>query len=198
MSFSLQAVLFDLDGVLVHSPLDLDAIKRELFGDASVFIIEGLEAFPEKEKLEKQEILHMRELEAAANASLDPGVDELFKWINDRGLEKGIITRNTCDVVNLIKKKFQIDFGAVVAREDAPPKPDPESVYTACRMLNVNPENCVMVGDFAFDIEAGKRAGCRTVFIETEKFRHLRPGEDARITSLIELIKVLEKWTAES
>ena len=136
MSFSLQAVLFDLDGVLVHSPLDLDAIKRELFGDASVFIIEGLEAFPEKEKLEKQEILHMRELEAAANASLDPGVDELFKWINDRGLEKGIITRNTCDVVNLIKKKFQIDFGAVVAREDAPPKPDPESVYTACRMLN--------------------------------------------------------------
>ena len=36
MPFNLKAVLFDLDGVLVHSPLDLPAIKRELFGQEPV------------------------------------------------------------------------------------------------------------------------------------------------------------------
>ena len=51
-----------------------------------------------------------------------------------------------------------------------------------------------MVGDFRFDIEAGNSAGCRTVFVESEKYRDLNPGEDVRIDSLSELIDLLEEW----
>jgi phosphoglycolate phosphatase-like HAD superfamily hydrolase len=84
-----------------------------------------------------------------------------------------------------------------VARDDAPPKPDPEAVFAACRILGVDPKACVMVGDYTFDIQAGKNAGCRTIFIETDKFRHLDPGSDARIKSLEELAGILEKWLDE-
>jgi phosphoglycolate phosphatase len=195
--FQIEAVLFDLDGVLVHSPLDLAAIKRELFGDANVFIIEGLNALPPDERKIKDALLLQRELDAAVQAELDPAVRPLFFWLEEKGIKRGVITRNSCVIVKAISQNLKIDFGAVVAREDAPPKPDPESVLTACRSLGVTPEACVMVGDYVFDIEAGRRAGCRTVFLETETFKHLLPDEDVRIKSLSELQGVLENWIGD-
>jgi len=194
MYLPIKAVLFDFDGVLVHSPLDLAAIKYELFGDANVYIIEGLEAMEAGEREIKTAILNQRELEAARDAYLDPGVPDLFKWMENRDLARGVITRNTREVVEFISKKHDIDFGVVIAREDAPPKPDPASVLAACEIIGVKPEECVMVGDFKFDIEAGNSAGCRTVFLETEQFAHLEPGEDAKINNLKELTDLLEEW----
>jgi len=194
MKYPVKAVLFDLDGVLVHSPLDLAAIKTELFGDEKVFIIEGLEALGAREREEKSAILLQRELEAASKAVLAPGVNELFDWLEAHGIKRGIITRNTREAVKVIVGKHAVDFGVVIAREDAPPKPDPECVHEACRALGVEPGESVMVGDFIFDIEAGRNAGCRTVFLETEKFKHLETGADARIQRLSELIEILDDW----
>ncbi len=197
MKQAIHAVLFDLDGVLVHSPLDLPAIKRELFGDESVFIIEGLEALDGEEKEVKIAILMERELEAARDASLAPGVHDLFAWLEDMGIARGVITRNSREVVELIATNHGVDFGVVIAREDAPPKPDPASVRAACNLLGTKPDRVVVVGDFTFDIEAGKQAGARTVFLETDKFSHLDPGADARVRSLDELRNVLDRWLNE-
>jgi HAD superfamily hydrolase (TIGR01549 family) len=197
MGASIQAVLFDLDGVLVNSPLDLRAIKRELFGDEKVFIIEGIDALAGEEREGKVALLRKRELEAAGMATLAPGVTELFDWLESRNVKRGVITRNSREVVELIARKQSVDFGVVVGREDAPPKPDPECILLACRTLEVDPDRSVMVGDFTFDIEAGRGAGCRTVFVETDDFRHLDPGADARVRSLSELRDVLEGWLEE-
>jgi HAD superfamily hydrolase (TIGR01549 family) len=195
---SIKAVLFDLDGVLVHSPLDLAAIKRELFGDSRIFIIEGINSLKGDEREEKTRLLLQRELEAAQQAKFDPAVPELFGWMESRGLKRGVITRNSNEVVRLIADNHGVDLGAIVGREDAPPKPDPASVYAACEALGVDPSECVMVGDFVFDVEAGRSAGCRTVFLETDQFRDLEPDADARIGSLGELIGVLEGWMKET
>lgn len=194
MKFPIKAVLFDLDGVLVHSPLDLAAIKFELFGDTKTYIIEGIENLPEAERAEKNRILLEREMEAAAESVLAPNVRELFRWLESRGIQRGVITRNAREVVELISKKHSIDLGVIIARGDSRPKPDPDSVLTACRILGVNPEEAVMVGDFRFDIEAGKNSGAKTVFVETEKFKDLQCGEDARISNLSELKDIIEDW----
>jgi HAD superfamily hydrolase (TIGR01549 family) len=190
----LEAVLFDLDGVLVHSPLDLAAIKKELFGDEGIFILEGLNLLPPDQRTEKDAILMERELDAAKHAELDPAVEELFEWLEKRAIKRGVITRNSRDVVKAISERLNIDFGAIVGREDAPPKPDPLSIHAACEKLGVDPFRSVMVGDYIFDIEAGRSAGCRTVFLETDQFRHLEPYADVRIGSLSELRCILEKW----
>lgn len=194
MERRIKAVLFDLDGVLVHSSLDLPAIKRELFGDSSVFILEGLAALPPDERAEKDAILLKRELEAAESAALDESVPELFSWMESVGLKRGVITRNSRDVVKFIEDKLNVDFGVVVGREDALPKPDPAGILMACDRLGIDPADAVMVGDYIFDIEAGRRAGCRTVFLETEPFRHLDPQSDVRIASLDALKPILHKW----
>ena len=41
--------------------------------------------------------------------------------------------------------------------------PKVELITAAMRMLNVRPEECVMVGDRFFDIDGGREAGVRTI-----------------------------------
>jgi HAD superfamily hydrolase (TIGR01549 family) len=198
MTGPVKAVLFDLDGVIINSPLDLGAIKRELFGDENVYIIEGLDSLPDNEKSEKEKILLERELQAASNSTVNPDAEKIFSWLEVNGLSRGIVTRNSRDVVNVICKLHGLEFDVVVAREDAPPKPAKESVLTACKELGVTPEETIMVGDYAFDIEAGHLAGCRTAFLETEDYAHLESGEDFWIKSLIELIGIVGKINSGS
>jgi D-glycero-D-manno-heptose 1,7-bisphosphate phosphatase len=45
-------------------------------------------------------------------------------------------------------------------------KPAPGLVLTAARELEADPANCWMVGDILDDVEAGRRAGCRTVLLD--------------------------------
>lgn len=55
-------------------------------------------------------------------------------------------------------------FDAVVTRDDVRRlKPHPEPVLTASRLLGLEPQACVMVGDTVVDIRAGQAAGTRTI-----------------------------------
>jgi phosphoglycolate phosphatase-like HAD superfamily hydrolase len=49
-----------------------------------------------------------------------------------------------------------------------------------------------MVGDFRFDIEAGKAAGCHTAFLRTPKFAKLAVDADFEIHSLMEIPGIIE------
>ena len=48
-------------------------------------------------------------------------------------------------------------------------KPEPGLILEAARRYNVDLSQSVMIGDGMADVEAGKRAGCKTAFIGTEK-----------------------------
>lgn len=45
-------------------------------------------------------------------------------------------------------------------------KPEPGLIASALKELKANSRNCWMVGDILDDIEAGRRAGCRTVLLD--------------------------------
>lgn len=51
----------------------------------------------------------------------------------------------------------------VIAHEDAPPKPAPDGVLTACAQLGVQPAQALFLGDTVNDIAAGRSAEVRTV-----------------------------------
>ena len=72
-------------------------------------------------------------------------------------------------------------------------KPDPAGIFFLAHKWRLDPgKHMVMVGDHVTDIEVGKRAGCKTVFIEGgigEK-RGLTP--DLVMQSMAELPNLLE------
>jgi histidinol-phosphate phosphatase family protein len=57
-------------------------------------------------------------------------------------------------------------------------KPAPGLVLRACRELRIDPSRSWLVGDILHDVEAGRRAGCRTVLVDNgnETEWDLSPG----------------------
>lgn len=73
-------------------------------------------------------------------------------------------------------------------------KPFPDPLVWAARQMQVEPENCLMVGDTTVDILAGKAAGAQTVgvlcgFGEEKELR--RAGADLILPSSTELPEIL-------
>jgi D-glycero-D-manno-heptose 1,7-bisphosphate phosphatase len=63
-------------------------------------------------------------------------------------------------------------------------KPKPGLLLEAARKWNLNLPSCWMVGDRASDVEAGKNAGCRTVFLDRGYDRPAGIAPDHVCTSL--------------
>lgn len=83
---------------------------------------------------------------------------------------KAIITNTPKKCTETILNNFQIrDFFKVVITSDQIKngKPNPEMIFKACKMLHVEPENVILVGDTKNDIIAGRSAGCITIGIQT-------------------------------
>jgi histidinol-phosphate phosphatase family protein len=55
-------------------------------------------------------------------------------------------------------------------------KPAPGLVLAAARELGTDPRACWVVGDILDDVEAGRRAGCRTVLIDNGNETEWTPG----------------------
>ena len=80
---SLRGIIFDMDGTLVDSGLDFDAIRRDIGLPERHPILEGVEAIPAGPERERAlEILHRHEHEGAVRALLEAGADKDYATPN--------------------------------------------------------------------------------------------------------------------
>ncbi len=134
-------------------------------------ILEYIDALPtEEERMARRKILAGFELAAARASIPNDGAEETIRMIRRRGIDIGILTRNTRASVMESLKNFRTvtesDFKVIVTRESAGrPKPHPDGVLDAARQLRVAPREMLVVGDFTFDIAAGRAAGSPTVLL---------------------------------
>jgi len=163
----LRGILFDMDGVVVRQRLDFLAIKREIFGDTDGYILERMATLAAAERARAEEILERHETVAALGAEPMDGIREFLAWMQTGGLRSGLVTRNSRKSVGLVLDRLGLHFDAIVTREDAPPKPAPDPVWLACTRMGLGPSEVVFVGDFEFDMLAGRRAGTRTVLLRS-------------------------------
>jgi phosphoglycolate phosphatase len=174
MSRAPRAVIFDLDGTLTEPALDFDAIRAEIGLPPGLPILEQLEGAPAAERARAEEILRRHERDAIARARLADGCLELLAHLGALQIGTAILTRNVREVVDAFACAFGLSFRAAYTREDGPPKPAPDGVLALCARLDAAPADTLVVGDYKFDIIAGRRAGCRTALVTT---RALAPAE---------------------
>ena len=191
-SKSPRAVIFDLDGTLTEPLLDFDAMRAEI-GLAPGPILEQLAHADAETRARAEVILRRHELDAIARATLADGCAEVLAHLAARGIPAAILTRNVREVVDVFSRAFGLSFAAVYTREDGPHKPSPAGVLALCEKMGVAPAETLVVGDYKFDILAGRDAGCATALVTTT--HHPAPHElaewgppDVVVASLRELL----------
>ncbi|MBC2710324.1 MAG: HAD hydrolase-like protein [Desulfosarcina sp.] len=91
-------------------------------------------------------------------------------FIKKAGLPVGILTRNSRTSILKALENFSTlcmaNIDVMVTREDPVKiKPSGEGVLLAARKMNVDPAHVLVVGDFRFDMEAGRNAGALTAYL---------------------------------
>jgi phosphoglycolate phosphatase len=161
----IRGIVFDLDGTLADSRLDFDAMRREMELPPEMSILDAIDRLAAARAERCRAILHRHEREGLERAKLLPGVAALLIELDRRQIRRAIATRNSREVTDatLLKLELAVDFA--LTRDDGPVKPDPWAVQHACQRWGLPPAEVLMVGDFRYDVESGRSAGCRTVLL---------------------------------
>ncbi|UQD51126.1 beta-phosphoglucomutase [Bacillus methanolicus] len=188
----LQAVIFDLDGVITDTAeyhyLAWKALAEDLgisftreFNEElkGVSRMDSLEKIlarsgkqqdfsnEEKEKLADQKNRHYLTLiKNITPSDILPGVKEFISDLKTRGIKLGLASasKNAFQVMELLGIKDQFD-AIVDAREIKKGKPDPEIFLAAGKLLHVEPDECIGIEDASAGVESIKRAGMFAVAI---------------------------------
>jgi HAD superfamily hydrolase (TIGR01509 family) len=193
----IRAVLFDFDGTLSRpGSLDFARIKSELGCPPGEPVLEFIQGLPDEEERRRcLSSLEAFERAGAEGSRANRGAEETVRRLKRRDVRVGLITRNSLASVQRALQNFDhlttSHFDVVITRDDpVTPKPDPQGILLAAEALGVDPADMAVVGDFVFDVEAGRRAGAVTVFLTND--REAEPPEaDFVIRTLPDLEKAL-------
>ena len=178
-----KAIIFDLDGTLIHSAPDIHAAANEALkgvGRAPLdlptiisFIGNGMEALVARcldatgggNARLQQTTYDLLLASYTANMTIltrpYPGVVPSLEGFRASGIPLGICTnkldqpaRDICDALDL-SRHFEVIAGAI---HDRPKKPDPHSLLLCCEQLGVRPGQALYVGDSAIDYYTARNA----------------------------------------
>lgn len=187
--------LFDMDGTLTNAMHDFDAMRAELGLPAGVPILEALAAMePAKADIKHRELDEM-ELRMAAEATPQSGSTELLEYLRQAGARLGIVTRNGREIADVTLKACGLyeffDEQTIISRDCCTAKPDPAGVNLLLSRWNGKSEDAVMVGDYLFDLQAGRDAGAVTVHMDISGEFAWPAHTDVSVRSLHELHHLL-------
>jgi HAD superfamily hydrolase (TIGR01509 family) len=187
-----RALLFDMDGTLTQPFLDFPAIKREMGIPLDEAILEAMSKMSPEQFSVAEEILHRREEEAAMNSVLNPGCEELLRWVHTKGMEIALVTRNSRKSVETVFGRHGLKIDVTITREDEVCKPAPDPLLLACRRLGTTIEQSWMIGDGHHDIEAAVAAKMTSIWISHDRDRTFIAIPTYICRDLLELHKFLQ------
>jgi len=172
-SFCINAVLFDFDGTLTKpGALNFPLLKQTIGCPSHLPVLEFIDSLPTSdEKDDTISLLERFETDAAANSEPNDGAESLIRYLRSKGLGMGIITRNRLTSIERALQNFESItsscFEVIISRNTpVKPKPSGDGIRLAAQKLNLDVTEVLMVGDYIFDIQAGKSAGCVTAFLD--------------------------------
>jgi HAD superfamily hydrolase (TIGR01509 family) len=182
----LQAVLFDMDGILVNSePLWFEAESEVMArlggswaqGDQQVlvggsmavtvaYLLSRAEQSAEPAVVERWLVDSMARMLASGPLPVMPGARELVAQVAGAGLPYGLVTSSEPEIMDAVLAGFGAAFPVTVCAADVSAcKPDPEGYLLAAAKLAVDPRRCVVVEDSPNGVAAAEAAGCLAVAV---------------------------------
>lgn len=168
---AMSAVIFDFDGTLT-APYGIDfvAMRQAIGCPPDHTILEYIVGLPPEQRAIADARVYEMELESARTSQPNRDAEAVVRALLDRGVTVAILTRNCREAVDLAFANFAdigvAEFAAVVCRDSGfPPKPAPDAIFHIADVIGVLAQELWMVGDYVFDLDAGRAAGARTVYL---------------------------------
>ncbi len=200
-----EAVIFDMDGVIVNSEPYYVQIEKETFegyglditpeehltfqGIATTMMWERIKKAynltqPVNELISETNKRYVEFFDKVANLEAMPGVEDLIKKLKDRNIPIALATSSIPELIKIIldrtglEKYFEtiVHSGMVKAG-----KPAPDIFLLTAEKAGVSPEKCIVIEDSANGIKAAKAAGMFCI-------GYAGPGSESQDQSLADLI----------
>lgn len=186
----LKIVIFDLDGTLVINDKPFEEVRLKI---AKAFNLNPDELRPLYEKLLELnnpaalQMLEEEEIKRAEESRPVPDLMSLIEFLRTRYIKLAILTRNCRKAVEKALRHYYGYFDIILTRDDGLElKPSPLPVYTILNTFGITPRDAIIVGDYDYDIDAGRIAGIKTI--------RIGPGYgDYNVLNIEELITLLKK-----
>ena len=182
----IKTILFDLDGTLADTAPDLSNALNEirqihskpklsfdtirptvsLGGNAMIELAFGLKEGDENFEVIRNQFLEQYLNNIAHETQLFDGMEDVIRSIEADKRKWGIVTNKTSWLTDPLVKELELDQrAACVVSGDTTPyrKPHPAPLLHACELTQSDPAKTVYIGDAERDIEAGRRAGTKTL-----------------------------------
>lgn len=183
----MKAVLFDLDGTLIDTAADFIRIIQDMCRDKQCDVVaadlirtqvsEGARAmvklvYPELDiedpvfLAHRQRFLDIYGDDIAVETDLFDGMYPLLEALESQNIPWGIVTNKPRWLSEALLKALNLTerCAVLVCPEDvSKTKPDPEPMYLAAKQIQIQPEDCIYVGDHPRDIDAGRHAHMYTI-----------------------------------
>lgn len=180
----IEAVIFDMDGVIIDSETDYKQIELDMYAEMGLEMSEedavksmgrvtvdwwrelkerfGFEQSPE-ELAEYENKLYLDFLFSdEKQKTMMEGVDVFLKTLRDKGYRVAIASSSTVPAINRVLELFNLEdaFDVRVSGDHvAVGKPAPDIFLRAAELLAIEPEKCMVIEDSGSGILAAKRAG---------------------------------------
>lgn len=187
--------VFDLDGTLTNPIHDFDHIRAQLDIPNGAPILEYIESLPEGAQATLNRKLDKIELLLADQASLQNGADRLLNLLRRKNCSLGIVTRNNLEcTLRTLQAVGLADYfspDTIVSRDCAAPKPSPEGIEQLLDQWRADPKEAVMVGDYLYDLQAGKAAGLTTIHLDSRQGDGWPHVTDIRVDQLQQIVRLM-------
>ena len=216
LALAFQAVLFDLDGVLIrseqihdrarHAVLDHYGIyipdteqalfrgqtTEAVFGRIAQDFAEGRASAAEMMALKRQFYYE----QAEAHLALIPGALDFVRRLTGTDVRLAVVTSASPESQGFAFKRFNLAsyFSAVVTAADVEHgKPAPDPYLLGAERLGTAPTRCLVIEDSVSGIQAAKAAGCTAAGLTTSfsASELLDAGADVAVESFDELTRYL-------
>lgn len=181
-----QAVLFDLDGTLLDTsldmgsalnrllmehgrkPLPLERIRSKVSHGANALVQLGFGLPPEDSWFDQLRLGFLRyyEKDLCTHTSLFDGMSTVLGYLETHCLPWGIVTNKPAYLTEpLLQELGLLSRAACIVSGDTldTRKPCPEPLLYGCRLAGGEPQASIYIGDAERDVQAGKEAGMTTL-----------------------------------
>lgn len=188
----IEAVIFDMDGVLIDSEPMWKEAEHAVFSSLGVNVTAELSAqtasMTTQEvtqfwynhcpwlgksvvEVEREVVDYVAHLILKRGTAI-AGVTDVLTFFKNKGLKVGLSTNAPFNLISVVLKKLEIEdyFQAISSSEfEEKGKPDPAVYLATAERLNVDPLRCIVFEDSVSGITAARRANMTVVAVPSPR-----------------------------